>query len=75
LAKNFRISPAKNNITALIVKPQKGLSTADVFAVADNFERTAIETQGVLKLWRMATTRFSSKHRQRSLCALREPFA
>lgn len=32
----------------LIVKPQKGLSTTDVFSVADRFERTKIETNDVI---------------------------
>jgi 4-diphosphocytidyl-2-C-methyl-D-erythritol kinase len=49
IGEKLQIISVKKQYNCLIVKPQKGLSTTDVFAVADNFERTAIETQGVLK--------------------------
>ena len=41
--------PVKKQYNCLIVKPVKGLSTTDVFAAAEGFERTPIETQDVLK--------------------------
>jgi len=40
---------AKKAYGCLIVKPQKGLSTTDVFAVADHFDRTIIGTDNVIK--------------------------
>jgi len=49
IGEKLQIVPCKKAYNCLIVKPQKGLSTADVFAVADNFERTAIETKVVLE--------------------------
>jgi len=49
IGEKLQLIPVKKSYNCLIVKPQKGLSTTDVFAVADNFERTAIETQGVLQ--------------------------
>jgi 4-diphosphocytidyl-2-C-methyl-D-erythritol kinase len=39
----------KKAYNCLIVKPVKGLSTTDVFAVADRFDRTKIETDNVIK--------------------------
>ncbi|MCI1245217.1 MAG: 4-(cytidine 5'-diphospho)-2-C-methyl-D-erythritol kinase [Bacilli bacterium] len=39
----------KKVYNCLIVKPQKGLSTTDVFSVADRFDRTKIDTANVIK--------------------------
>jgi 4-diphosphocytidyl-2-C-methyl-D-erythritol kinase len=41
--------PVKKSYNALIVKPKEGLSTTDVFAVCDKFERSPIDTASVRK--------------------------
>lgn len=41
--------PMKNNCHVLLVKPEKGLSTKDVYSVCDNFPRARIDTQGVIQ--------------------------
>lgn len=38
----------KKAYPCLVVKPKKGLSTTDVFSVADRFERTSIDTDNVV---------------------------
>jgi 4-diphosphocytidyl-2C-methyl-D-erythritol kinase len=39
----------KNSYDCLLVKPVKGLSTTDVFAIADGFPKSSIDIQNVIK--------------------------
>lgn len=39
----------KTPYECLIVKPQKGLSTKDVYAISDKFQKARIDTDGVIK--------------------------
>lgn len=48
IGENIQLIPVKKQYNCLIVKPQEGLSTKDVFAVCDRFERNKIETQNVV---------------------------
>jgi 4-diphosphocytidyl-2C-methyl-D-erythritol kinase len=49
IGEKIEVIPSKKSYNCLIVKPAKGLSTTDVFAIADKFERTAIDTPNVVK--------------------------
>ena len=49
IGEKIEVIPVKKSYNCLIVKPQAGLSTADVFAIADKFESVAIDTPNVVK--------------------------
>jgi 4-diphosphocytidyl-2C-methyl-D-erythritol kinase len=49
IGEEIQLLTIKNSYPCLIVKPQKGLSTTDVFSVADRFERTSIDTENVIE--------------------------
>jgi 4-diphosphocytidyl-2C-methyl-D-erythritol kinase len=49
IGEKIQIIRVLNSYYCLIVKPVQGLSTTSVFAVADNFVRTPIDTQNVIK--------------------------
>jgi 4-diphosphocytidyl-2-C-methyl-D-erythritol kinase len=48
IGEKIELIPVKKKYNCLIVKPQAGLSTTDVFSVCDSFERSKIETLHVL---------------------------
>lgn len=49
IGEKLQLIPVKKQYQCLIVKPKEGLSTKVVFAHADSFERTKIETRDVIK--------------------------
>jgi 4-diphosphocytidyl-2-C-methyl-D-erythritol kinase len=49
IGEKLQLIPAKKQYNCLIVKPQDGLSTTDVFAIADKFDKCAIDTPNVIK--------------------------
>jgi 4-diphosphocytidyl-2C-methyl-D-erythritol kinase len=49
IGEEIQLLNIKKAYPCLIVKPKKGLSTTDVFSVADRFERTPIETNNVVE--------------------------
>jgi 4-diphosphocytidyl-2-C-methyl-D-erythritol kinase len=49
IGEKIEFIPVLKKYNCLIVKPQEGLSTKDVFQACDQFQRTKIETQDVLR--------------------------
>jgi 4-diphosphocytidyl-2-C-methyl-D-erythritol kinase len=49
IGEKIEVIPVKKAYNCLIVKPEQGLSTTDVFAIADKFEKQPIDTPNVVK--------------------------
>lgn len=49
IGEKIRFIPVKKAYNCLIVKPENGLSTTDVFAISDRFDKMSIDTPNVIK--------------------------